>query len=445
MNIPSRLYHPSTLSKIKGKYYVVVTKPQQLQQSLKDKQRRKSTGTADITIAKRRQHQITEELYAAFDQELGRLDPFFESVKHLLQAEGVRTQEWYDKGSTTIKLMGDKTLTSKLGWLPKRSRNGEPLDVVETLNLRNHLDLCRVLSLLGHAIPTAALSHLSTEDRERVIEATVKKPLTLDDLHKFYQLAEEAPYGTLSAKHVQSMSEAFESFDDTVKVEGAITPASPALADVLDEYLKSRSDRQQQTDLIQLRKWCSHPTFGPMALHEVTHYDAQEFLVAIGGKLTESSVKVCKSALSNVWQWALLKRDLDIHKNPFKLVALKGVGQKGTQRRPFTESELSQIFSLDLSVDERAALTILATTGMRGGELMQIEKASEQDGIRFMDLRYLSTVKNNGSRRMVPLHDASLGTNFPLKTDQDKLNALIDKVNPSEEVSLHSLSRHLCR
>ncbi len=66
-------YHASRLIQVKSKgnkWYVQVTKPRELQ-SPKSKQEKRSTGTTDRKAAEKRQHQITQEIYARFDQMLG--------------------------------------------------------------------------------------------------------------------------------------------------------------------------------------------------------------------------------------------------------------------------------------------------------------------------------------------------------------------------------------
>ncbi|WP_371257384.1 DUF6538 domain-containing protein [Phaeobacter sp. 11ANDIMAR09] len=70
-------YHPSKLVCLKAKgdvWYVQVTKPNELQVK-NNKQVRRSTGTTDKKEAERRQHRITEEIYAFFDSEIDRLNP----------------------------------------------------------------------------------------------------------------------------------------------------------------------------------------------------------------------------------------------------------------------------------------------------------------------------------------------------------------------------------
>ncbi|MEM7005155.1 MAG: DUF6538 domain-containing protein [Pseudomonadota bacterium] len=70
-------YHPSKLVCLKAKggvWYVQVTKPTELQ-TKNYKQIKRATGTTDRKEAERKQHQITQEIYAEFDAQLERLNP----------------------------------------------------------------------------------------------------------------------------------------------------------------------------------------------------------------------------------------------------------------------------------------------------------------------------------------------------------------------------------
>ncbi len=61
-------YPATTLAQNKGKYYVLLTIPAELRQHFNGrKQLKKSTGTSDLADAKRRQHNISAELYAQLD------------------------------------------------------------------------------------------------------------------------------------------------------------------------------------------------------------------------------------------------------------------------------------------------------------------------------------------------------------------------------------------
>lgn len=61
-------YPATTLALNKGKYYVLLTVPADLRQHFKGrKQLKQSTGTSDLADAKRRQHNISAQLYARLD------------------------------------------------------------------------------------------------------------------------------------------------------------------------------------------------------------------------------------------------------------------------------------------------------------------------------------------------------------------------------------------
>jgi len=61
-------YPATSLAKNKGKYYVLLTIPAELRQHFGNrKQLKRSTGTSDLSDAKRRQHNISAELYVQLD------------------------------------------------------------------------------------------------------------------------------------------------------------------------------------------------------------------------------------------------------------------------------------------------------------------------------------------------------------------------------------------
>lgn len=108
-----RPYHPSRLVFRKRCWYVSVTKPTQLQFG-NDKQARRSTGTSDKRQAQFLQHQLTEEIYAQFDNQLGRIDPVFEALRPMLEANGVNTRQWYQDGFVLHTVKGAETLASRV-------------------------------------------------------------------------------------------------------------------------------------------------------------------------------------------------------------------------------------------------------------------------------------------------------------------------------------------
>ena len=77
---------PSNLVLIKGKWYVNVTVPLALRDTL-GKQKRLSTGTSDKKIAKQRQHGIAQKLYDTFESTAPR-NGFSDLARELLLDHG---------------------------------------------------------------------------------------------------------------------------------------------------------------------------------------------------------------------------------------------------------------------------------------------------------------------------------------------------------------------
>ena len=369
----------------KGKWYVQVTKPKELQYG-SDKQARRSTGTSDKHEARYMQHQLTQEIYENFDKALQRTDPVFELLRPLLEAEGANPKQWYDEGFVELTVRGAKTLSAKMtGSTAGLLIGGEPANFVEKWKATNHLDLLGMVTGLGHSIPTFVIGLLSQEDRTKVLERANNGPSQLPTDHiikaaKMFpeELARQViDFPTTGGVPLIRLSE-------DIKLSDKVT-----LASVIEEYLSSRPNKSKRADKIQLGKWLKHPHFGRLALSEVEQYDAYDFLEEFDEELTKSSIQVLKAALSNVFNWAKTKRDLSIKTNPFRDLNIKSLGKDGIEKRPFTNSELRQLFNLPLSTVDRIALEILLTTGMRGGELMQDQSMGRGMSWRWFDSEYL--------------------------------------------------------
>lgn len=427
-------YNPSTLVWRKDKWYVQVTKPKELQFGT-DKQVRRSTGTSDKHEARFLQHRLTQEIYESFDKALMKTDPVFEALRPIFEAEGANSRQWYEEGKLELMVRGEKTATSRAFGVKGMNVDGEGVELVEKWVGKNHVDLLKMATGLGHAITAHVIDLLSKEVRASVMKDAVPQPLSPEQTVRLVGVASKI--STEVAKNALR----FKSDQPMIKLaEGASEGRKPTLAAVLDDYIASRPEKSRKSDLIQLRKWLTHEQFGRIPLLDVTAYDAYDFLFEFGEDLTKSSIGVLRAAMSNVFLWANKQRKLTVTHNPFKGLDLRNVGQDGTDRRPFTHAQLHKLFRQPMTKDDKAALLILLSTGMRGGELMQMADSYEEDGIHYLDLRNAS-VKTVQSKRIVPLHDKLAGTSFPLKTTQGKLNRLINETFGDEPVSLHSL-RH---
>jgi len=364
----------------------------------------------------------------------------------MLEAEGVRARDWYDKGYVDVTLSGEKAITSRF----RREGDPEPFGA-EVFRVRDHGGVCAMLNFLGHPVPADLLSLLDEDTRSKVVKST--KPLApppemvMDMIERFGGDRDKVA-GLIERMKDLRLTDIAEVTDATEA--GLQEVSDPKLEDVIDAYLLSRPEKSRKADRLQLNKWINDP-LGSIPLKDVSQYDAYDFFNELGEIYTKSSIGVLRAALSNVYKWAGTKRDLGITLNPFRGLDIKGIGKDGTPRRPFTEDELHKLFQLDMTDSQRDALTVLITTGMRSGELRQMraDTVKVRDGIKYMDLTVSGIqTKNIQSKRYVPLHDKVKDVSFPIKFSPVSLNALVTKVTDDPMLTLHSL-RHtfkdLCR
>lgn len=414
------IYKASTLQRRKGKWYVCVTKPKELTFGT-DTQARRSTGTSDKRQALQMQHELTQAIYDDFDRQLQRTDKFYESIRHLLEQEGINTKQWYSEGQLEVSV--DPLRAMGVGI----AINDAP--VMATVSIKDHVNLCRFLSDLGHSIPFEALRYLTVEDRE-----SLQKPrgASTGDLMRLAVEANQIGF-PLDALEMLNTKAA-----KPLKVTGGNTTSKAAtLSDVLEQYQKTRTEKQLKNDKWQIRKWVDSD-FAKKPLKDVTAYDAYDFLNEVGDDASHSSVRVLRAAMSNIFKWANKQRDLGIAHNPWVGLDLKGIGRDAVNRLPFTPEQLHQLFKLDIPEDDKRAFAILITTGMRVGELHQKPPVKEQGSIKYLDLTQVDT-KNKGSKRYVPLHDKA--SVLPLHFDKGDLRLHIRKFIDDPRVVPHSL-RH---
>lgn len=95
-----------------------------------------------------------------------------------------------------------------------------------------------------------------------------------------------------------------------------------------------------------------------------------------------------------------------IDSNPFTNLALADYGKPTEHYLPFSPDEMHAIFKQQIPNQERLALTLLATTGARLDEIALLEwsQIKEEHGIAYLDLRSVDSIKNNQSRRVIPIH-----------------------------------------
>lgn len=428
---PNSFYRPSSLVIRKGKWYVTVTKPKELQFG-NDRQARRSTGTSDRRQAEHLKHDLTSEIYAEFDRQLQRSDKVFEALRPMLEAEGINTRQWYTDGMV-VATIGQDFVDRIAGADMRPKKDGKPVNMTMTVEANTYYDLCWLVSILGHAVPATVLGMLSEDDRAKVLQASQPSEPSTDTIIGIVNA-----FPDNIAKNVLDHGKTNPTIklDQKVVIEGS---TDPTLAMVIDDYLRSRPERSRIADRLQLKKWLNH-RYGNKPLKQVDQYDAHEFLSEMGEELAKSSIGVLKAAMSNVFKWAMTRRDLEVRSNPFTGLDLREIGKDGIEKRPFTQDELRRLFKLDMTADDRTALAILVSTGMRGGELIQVDEVKSADGVLYLDL-VDADVKTHGSRRRVPLRDELGHVTLPLQTNQNRLNQIIREQFSDPALTLHSL-RH---
>lgn len=117
--------------------------------------------------------------------------------------------------------------------------------------------------------------------------------------------------------------------------------------------------------------------------------------------------KTIKSAISRVSMLLVHAEQKGlIEKNLFTDLVLANYGKASLPYLPFGPEEMKHIFAQEMSAQDRLALTLLATTGARLDEIALLEwpQVMKEHGITYLDLRIGEILKNDQSRRIVPIH-----------------------------------------
>ena len=150
-----------------------------------------------------------------------------------------------------------------------------------------------------------------------------------------------------------------------------------------------------------------------------------------------------------------------IESNPFLGFETKKFGKKSEAWLPYTKEELFEIFNYDWAEQEYLLLSILVTTGMRLNEATSLTWERFND-TEFQGIRYFTTIdtdlelvrlKNDGSKRIVPLHsdlvlppkgtgrlfDYYVFEESSSKSSGEAINPTLKKLVPHRLKSAHSL------
>ena len=471
-NNNSYTYPVARLNHIKGKWYVLVSVPAHLRHLFPNQRDlRRSTGTDDESLAKRKQHALAQEIYDLFDQRQRE-----EQSKHVSVADAFATDAiiglatvFHQRNIPDLKPTTDYQLLSSL----KQSCDIYADQVINAAT-DDELEHLRILNDIAEVQQEFAGTSALT-----LVASTISEgpPYTYEQKVSAARYRTEAVYNywadllILAAREQGLPEPSFDPFvrgpyDSVVLADGQILsdlPLDQALptqafrplsrparivptealtySSVMSEYLERvERDTPLEDTKRKKRRWAKQflDVMGDLEITDIKPKHAYDYLDKILAENPKRSNKTLKDYIWGVQD--LLKycvqRDY-IQSNPFRDLDLKTFGQQPEETYPFEKSELKAIFAHDWNPQDRLLLSILATTGMRPSEAGNLTwerfNDTEHEGIRYFTT--LDTVdervrvKNAGSKRLVPIHpdlqlpEPSTGRLFDYEKNEDGLSA----------------------
>ena len=353
-------YHPSTLIQLpaKGnKWYVVVTKPVELQSTSNIRVRR-STGTTDQKLAKSKQHSITQSIYKEFDAALATQK---QSLAEICEKYWGPTRY----GMTAQEQIDDSEGGNLWAAMDVWEKSGRDEDVA--------------IKLFEHLEPYEA------------------------DSFRAYLTPKGNPYPTGSDQHDKWNHQYFG-----VKQSYAKTKNPLIIRELIKNYVSGRDWKREKTRDAAQRYLDKFDTLAaPKHLIDLKKHHAYRFAEALHNQgLAQKTIKSAVSAVSAFLTDCEKKGFIDV--NPFSNLKLSEYGKAAVKFKPFSEDELVALFSQKIEGDDRLCLSLLATTGMRLDEVALLKKEQimrHKQGFHYVDLTD-GLVKNDGSRRFMPIHDS---------------------------------------
>ena len=340
--------YKATLSRVKGKWYVCMTVPEEVRHLL-NSQIKQSTGTNDKNEAQKRLPELAIKLKQKILNAKASLDDVVlrEEVKSIA-ANLKRTKEFDVDNASAAQLV---SILHELG-------TSEAHDVFyqgkhKVPNLKQHLS--------AHSPALRRLDPQTRMDESKRIKLLLRQQKA--NLDSFKSLADTWA-GVKKWNRVKT-KQAYES---------NINRFIELVGDVDVESIKP-----------------------------VTLYDFAEAMVT---KHDYANVTIRNhiTSVSDVLNYAV-RKDL-IATNPAKGLDLRSYGKAAEERKPFPDEMLHSLFAQSLPNDIRLIWSILITTGLRLDEAALLSKSNIklEKGIQYFDLTE-AIVKNKGAARKVPVPD----------------------------------------
>jgi integrase len=442
----------------KGKYYISVKAPSDIEHFYADKRCRRSTGTSDKALANQKASLILQRVHLDFDKKRLELDPFVEALRPYLEQSGINVNCWYIDGFIEHEFYGEDTLLwqvtggdyegfqrpnldlgdMKLPSLPsdhpihklKQEAESQSTKTVEVKKkaedsvklsgwqiyfeqyvANTYLKLSELITKLGYAVPKQALQYLSSEEMDELTH--LKQPLQTDYKH-FLELLKEPKFKkTHLAKAMKDNLNDMPT-EPRIKVDDValmVTKFSDLIGDYLQSKTESKKERSQRIKACErVIEFC-----GDLPLQDYTKLHAYDLAGAMHS-LDYSNSQINKKITygRGLLKFAEKNRDSNgkqyLSANVWTSLELEDYGYKGRPYVPFSHDELNKLFALEIAPQERKLLSILISTGMRLDEasLLTWDRIRNNNGILCFALINDDNnvkLKNRGSHRYIPVPD----------------------------------------
>jgi len=440
---------PTLISK-KGKWYVQITIPKELRHLYPNqKQKQRSTGTTDKTIANKKAHVIASEIYADFESKAMQ-SPWHNLVKEIA-LENLEYSERLLSKVADDHIDGYNDCWGSITFEQRPINANEATAALQTAK--------RKLELWRHAVEDHDYSYL------------VKKGVLVSDWSKAEeylievttQLKKEFPEIELGNASSPSQNSA------TIPKIELLADRSPLFSTLIDGYLESKAGK----DVSQRKLACDRAMkyIEDKPINQYDRVDAIDMAKKMDAdNYSNKRIKTIISYVRGVFIYAGTIRGENgkvvLERHSWNDLKLANYGTKTRPYLPFSKEELLLLFQQLMPKQERLLLSILMTTGMRLDEaaLMTWERIVEYQNILCFSLLPSNEedtviVKNEGSKRYIPVPDiirpllskSGKGRLFNYRTHNGKAQAkasdalmpLVRKVTASDRKVVHSLRGNL--
>lgn len=296
------------------------------------------------------------------------------------------------------KQLKRSTGTSDLGDAKQRQHN-------ITVELYAQLDACKpdirdaISNAMGWIGDAAEIQRLEDEGH---LEGTIMSHMYAEDSDDSDDAIELVHAGGQEAlKHYRE----WKAQDEQARQDSSIMSVSSAAEHYLETtpYANFKTARECEHALEQFQGFA-----GDIPLSNIKAVMVHDFAEAIGKNKSRKLIDKTIGYVRRMVDHAVRKGW--VANNAFAGIKLdRNLGAKTQGYVPFTEDELSRLFAQAMPDHLRKLLSILVCTGMRLDEaaLLRWEdvKRDNTKGVTFFDLT-ASIVKNKGSERRVPVHQA---------------------------------------